>query len=209
MRTSQAFRAAAFVRAALLLSPLLGTLTVSGAAVTYDLASDFSLRANPNGVWTYGALAVPGRLLAPFGVKGVTTDERGVSVEYWQIAPGVEPTLCHNGTGSTSTANNGQCIFPPGTVWLLPPADDAPYTFGVVRFTAPAGQTGLYRLETSVRACFHGPNGGDSDFHVTTNGVEVFSAQIGFWFGLVLDARMSVMTYAAWGETTTSPAGGT
>ena len=144
-----------------------------------DLAQDFSLASNPNGPWSYGTVAAIGDVFIPFTISGHTTDDHGLPIEYWQIAPNVEPTIYHNATTSTGYANNGQSVFPPGAVWFHPGADGTPHNFGVVRFTVPDHQSGLYRLGTAVRTYFDGPNGGDSDFHIVTNGTEVFTAAIG------------------------------
>src|SRR5512133_2411295 len=84
-------------------------------AAAHDLQRDFSLRANPNGVWSYGALPAGGGPLTLFSVKGTTPDDGGLPIEYWQIAPLTEPTIFHNGNTVTAMACQGQCVFPPGT----------------------------------------------------------------------------------------------
>jgi 3',5'-cyclic AMP phosphodiesterase CpdA len=145
-----------------------------GPGRTSDLAGDFSLMSNPNGVWSYGAIEGIGGAFKPFRIKGLTPDDHGLPVEYWQLVPLREPTVFHNSNSVTVTAGGGQGVFPPGTVWLYSGTDGAPDGFGVIRFTVPPGRAGNYRVETSVRPVYEGLLQGDTDFHVAKNGAELF-----------------------------------
>jgi hypothetical protein len=44
----------------------------------------------------------------------------------------------------------------------------------VIRFTVPAGGSGVYRIASAVRPTFDGPVSGDTDFHILKNGQEMF-----------------------------------
>ncbi|HYV29204.1 MAG TPA: hypothetical protein VFA77_16845, partial [Candidatus Eisenbacteria bacterium] len=140
--------------------------------VTYDVGRDFSLASNPNGVWSYGAVPTIGGTFTVMPVKGTVSADNGVPIDYWQIAPSVEPTVYHNGTTSTAIVAGGQGVLPPEGVWFYP---GQTANYGVIRFTVPSDGAGSYRIETAVQPGYDGSFQGDTDFHVAEGGVELFS----------------------------------
>ena len=107
---------------------LIGTVGMSGAT-SYDPTADFSLSANPNGVWTYGWMP------SDFSSFNSYTDTITGAFKQW-YTPGMSgdytPTVGYN---YTSTTNYGVL---PGQLTLHPgPGGQA----SVLRFTTPsAGQ---------------------------------------------------------------------
>jgi choice-of-anchor C domain-containing protein len=141
-------------------------------AGAYDLSRDFSLAANPNGVWSYGgklALTTPLELMR---LKGVVPDDHGLPVEYWQLVPGIEPTVYHNSNSVAAISNGGQGVHAPGSVWYFPGIEGRSDNYGVIRFTAPSNA--IFRVRTSVKSYLNGPLSGDTDFHVLFNNAELF-----------------------------------
>ena len=169
----------------LAVSNLAGTVSSSNLCVTvagalpetnsvFDLARDFALTSNPNGVWTYGTLTNLAGPFIPFSVKGQTPDQNGLPMDYWQISLNNTPAIYHNGTLATGYANSGQQIIPPGATWIHPGPENTPYTYGAARLTVPPGLQADYLLQAVVQSYLDGPLSGDTDFHVVTNGAELF-----------------------------------
>jgi hypothetical protein len=153
-------------------------LTVAVAA--YDVSADYSLAANPNGVWRYGAvsnLAGPLTLLTSARTFGA---DNGVPIGEWNpggvLHPHVNKVL---GPGTAVSAAGGAFVAAAGTVYFTPGEDGTAHNFGVIRFTVPTGAGGDYRIVTAVQPLFDGDLSADADFHVDRNGVELFGAVLG------------------------------
>ncbi len=149
-------------------------LSVAALAQTYDLSQDFSIAANPNGVWSYGA---KGSLAGSFSLLTFPQTQNvqaGIVIQSWLWANSQQPIIARNSGTTTWTIASGQGVFPPGTVMLDCGTDGSPQNFAVVRFTVPANGAGSYQLQTSVRSKYDGGLSADSDFHVVQNGVEIF-----------------------------------
>jgi hypothetical protein len=154
---------------------VLVTAMFASGQTTYDLARDYFRTSNPPGVWSYGwasELSGPVHLLTFYEVDRPLPS--GQRAEYWAVSQGEPPAIYHNPTPETMVVEEGQGVYPPGSVWFYAGFEGSPYTFGVIRFTIPPGGGGVYRLATIVRALYHGPISGDTDFHVVHNGVELF-----------------------------------
>lgn len=152
------------------------TLTVNSALeqATYDLRRDYSLTLNPNGVWTYGSKSSFNSSFLPFTVRGVAYDYQGTPHHYWLLFPEIEPSIYCNASKTNVITNGGLGNYPPGTVWLYCGNETLTNTYGVVRFTVPAGGTGQYAVQSMVEPAYAVSLQGDTDFHIVKNGVELF-----------------------------------
>jgi hypothetical protein len=103
--------------------------------VQYDAVKDFSITANPNGVWTYGWTSSLGSPLTPYTVTD-TSSVPGTS--FWQARNGDAPELAHNDTGVLICASTSTWCIPPNDL-LLHPGPNGEYS--VVRWTAPSSGT--------------------------------------------------------------------
>ena len=136
-------------------------------AQTYDAAKDFSLNANPNGVWSYMS---GGANTAPLTKKGTGPLEPNAgAVSYWNT--GATGWNAYHGVfankgGAPVTVSAG-LVLPPGTL-VLHPADKAGPP-AVVRFTAPAA--GQYTMEATFTAI--DAQAKKTDVSVRVNGNEV------------------------------------
>ena len=135
---------------------------------THDLGRDFSLAANPNGVWSYGSITNLGGQFTPLSFMRAGTPES------WEYQAGTWPAIYHNNSMSAIVTDGGQGVYPAGSVWLAAGENGTPRAFGVIRFTVPAGGDGSYLIETRNRSGLVGPISSDADFHVAQNGVELF-----------------------------------
>ena len=128
--------------------------------VQYDAVKDFSITANPNGVWTYGWTSSLGSPLTPYTVTDTITIP-GISA--W-LAAGIysanPPYVAHNDAGVLICA--GFCV-PPIDLHLHPGPNGE---YSVVRWTAPSSGT------IGIQGVFEGldPGGPTStDVHVLHN----------------------------------------
>ena len=137
---------------------------------THDLGRDFSLAANPNGLWSYGSKTNLGGQFTPLSFMRAGTPES------WEYQAGTWPAIYHNNSMSAIVTDGGQGVYPAGSVWLAAGENGTPRAFGVVRFTVPAGGDGNYLVETRARSGLVGPISSDADFYVALNGVELFGA---------------------------------
>jgi Concanavalin A-like lectin/glucanases superfamily/Immunoglobulin domain/Cohesin domain len=153
------------------------TLTVEKpppSETVYNIAADFSPDDNPNGVWSYGWVET---LEGPFNLLTVphqTTTGEGATITSWQLGSSQPPAVHYNGSEITATSDDGQGVYPPGTLWVAPGLDGHPENFVAIRFTVPSGQAGIYHVEIAARTYLDGDLSGDSDFHVVHNGMELF-----------------------------------
>ena len=158
----------------LLATVFLGASLSSGVAVVLDVENDYSTNSNPAGAWSYGYkdavggsfIALPHSLVQVYGPGHV--------IHRWLKTPAGGPPSVNRNIGTVNSISDGGAgNMPPGVVWFGP-GDGAAETFGAIRVTVPPGQGGLYRLESAVRTYLDGPASGDTSFHVTRNGVELF-----------------------------------
>lgn len=163
-------------RLVLLLSTSLALLSITPAlSQSYDLSRDFSIAANPNGVWSYGwKTTIDGAF-----TRLTVTRTGSAGEENWGLAPGQLPVIYHNpSTTITNISDGGLGNYPPGTVWFNAGWDGWPQNFCVIRFTVPDQGGGTYLLESAVRAVLDGAASKDADYHVVVNNVEVFSQDL-------------------------------
>ncbi len=144
------------------------TNTPTPASSTYNLAGNFSLASNPNGVWSYGSKTNIGGQFTPLSYA------RAGTAQSWEFQAGVWPAIYRNNSTNTLVTDGGQGVFPPGSIWLAAGENGTPRNFGVIRFTVPAGAGGSYLIESRARSGFVGPISSDADFHVARNGTELF-----------------------------------
>jgi hypothetical protein len=129
---------------------------------TADVAADFSINSNPNGVWSYGWSLTLGSSLI------LSTSPRvrdGVNQWAGDLAEDGNPAEYHNGTAGVILLGGG-ARFEPGEFGMHP----GPHgEYAVVRYTAPAGGT------VSIISAFSGQDttGTSSDAHVLLNGLSL------------------------------------
>ena len=140
--------------------------------IVYDLQHDFSIAANPNGVWSYGSAETLGGQFTACAFP--RSSGSTMSPESWEFTEGRWPAIYHNPTPNVLISDDGQGTFPPGTVWYAAGEDGTTRNFGVIRFTLPEGPPGTYQIQVAARSYLDGPRSGDADIHVLKNGVELF-----------------------------------
>lgn len=111
---------------------------ISPAATIYDAAGDFTLAANPNGVWAYGRNSGPGGAFVAF----TESSANPTSFNYWLDEPfsagypNYYPHVAKNVTGSTFTNATGLSV-PTDVLYMAPGIG----LLSIVQFTAMnAGQ---------------------------------------------------------------------
>ena len=128
---------------------VVGFLLASGAAhaTVYDVASDFSIGSNPNGVWSYGE-GTAGSSFTAFTNKFSTGFN---TAQYWQSST---PVFSVPLVGvSSTTFFTGTVLVPAGVLWIHPgPSSDV-----LVQFTAPT--TGTYKYSGSFELLDNNPSG--------------------------------------------------
>jgi hypothetical protein len=159
------------------LAILIAPMNRAFAGTVYNAVSDFSIAANPNGVWSYGWSATLGGPLNLYGV----TDTTGVpGISGWLLSgtlPFSPPYVSHNDTNQVITINNSATI-PPGVLWMHPSFTGQ---YSVLQWTAPtSGNFQIHALFTGLD--YVGPT--TTDVHVlvfyakTQSMVPLFSGQI-------------------------------
>ncbi|MHB1233838.1 MAG: VPLPA-CTERM sorting domain-containing protein [Burkholderiales bacterium] len=147
-----------FTRNALAL--LMLSLAPMAQATVYDVFSDFSLAANPNGVWSYGYETTLGGALNLYDspvTSGYEIWRSTVVQSLGAPADWINPTASTIGVTPANTA-----AFHPG------PNGE----FSIYRFTTPS--TGSYVLSS----IFSGIDSGGTDVHILNNGTPIFTANI-------------------------------
>src|SRR5262249_41833189 len=96
--------------------------------VTYDLARDFSINSNPNGIWSYGWISSIG---GPFTLMDTarTNEAPNFRIWSWSVSGFSPPDAHYNADTKTFFSDGG--TFPPGTLWVCPGPENTPRNFGV------------------------------------------------------------------------------
>ncbi len=170
-------------------------IATSAKAITFDLADDFSLASNPNGVWTYGAYTGG---LDPTTFAAFSGSETGVlgSLDIWRDA--TDPNVIKNTGATFTTAGSGQITFHADRVTLGPYLGPA-----VARFTAPTA--GPFQVDASFATVQLGntaPNAyvfGGTTLLDSLGTVPAFSTTVGY------SQQISLLTgdtidFVVWGE---------
>ncbi len=151
-------------------------VTVSLVPVTdFDASREFSVGANPGGVWSYGWKPTPVGAFNLLAQPWTMSAENGTSLRGWNLPVQTEPAVYWNGTTNSASFGGGTAVVPPGGIWIHPGFNGRPENFGALRFTAPSN--GNYNITAAVSPLYS-PSGpaGDTDFHVSVGAAEVFSA---------------------------------
>jgi hypothetical protein len=151
----------------------------TAGAVSFDTDSDFSVKSNPNGVWSYGSEPF-GSLGGPFTLFTTGVHNRDGWMDMWSNSPSGFPIDYHNTTGSVlSPPPNGlcaTCVIPAyGTAFHPAPNGD----YSLFRFTAPSG--GSYLIDVTFRAGDTTPT--STDVHVLDNNVSIFDGVVNTYAG--------------------------
>lgn len=117
---------------------------------TYDVAKEFALTSNPNGVWSYGSAAGLGKAPAAFTKKATAPLESGAqAVSYWNTGAsswdGYHAAFA-NLTAAPVTVSAGLVVN--AGVLVLHPSNAGAYA--VARFTAP--EDGSYAVAAMFKA---------------------------------------------------------
>lgn len=151
---------------------LFGALcAAASASADFNAARDFSIEANPNGVWSYGWTQSLG---SSFNLSTLRSTDPGL--QRWDgsvVHPtfGNYPFVGRNSTNQTTSLSTisiapGQMILHPG------PGGE----YSIVRFVAPAA--GSYSLSARFAGLdFAGPT--TTDVHVLLNSESIFGGLIG------------------------------
>src|SRR5262245_12753207 len=113
-------RLTTLVKGALLTCAIAWSSCLSVQSQTYDLSRDFSVRSNPNGVWSYGYAAAIGGSYSNLLVSR-TNEAPSYPIWSWSYNGLQSPDLHFN--AGTNTFNGGGGTFPPGMVWVCPGPD--------------------------------------------------------------------------------------
>ena len=146
-------------------------------ASDYDLSRDFSITANPNGVWSYGYENALGSAFVLLQYPKTNRSENGVPIWAWEKQPPESAGVYHNPSATTATSDGGDGIYPSKTTFFYPGYPGRMDNFAVIRFTAPPGGGGTYRLDTGVLPIYT-TRQGDTDFHVLRNGIELYGVNL-------------------------------
>jgi hypothetical protein len=147
-------------------------------AAIYNLSRDFLTITNPAGPWSYGWKSNSTGSFSLLSYHSSEPDPSGGVWEHWFRLPNVPASVYRNSGTATLIANNGQGVYPPGTVWFGPGSDGNADNFCVIRFTTPPGAGGVFKIATAVRPSLNGAIAGDTDFHVVHNGSELFGRNL-------------------------------
>ncbi len=158
-----------------LLLTFLFLTTISQAAKTFDLSTDFSLQHNPNGVWQYGYSASNSLDPKEFRFDGYA--DQVAPIGFWHPGfskgpgPGWYPYIAHNSSKSTMFGSSNGWAARAGEV-----AMEASNTgqYSLIRFVAPV--PGTYRISAQFEGIHFGLS--STDVHILSNGTQVFSADI-------------------------------
>lgn len=124
----------------------LASLTPTALADTvYDASADFSLAANPNGVWSYAAWSMPAQYFGNATASSASYGGLGLPGWDWG-ASNWQPCIVNNRTGATvDLGGSGAILIPNNTIMLYPGNG----TGALLTFTAPAA--GQYNVAASLK----------------------------------------------------------
>lgn len=159
------------LKSLLFLLILCGPSSRAAAQVVYNVATDFALSSNPNGVWSYGTTG--SSLTGPLTLftSSTTAFTATPGVHAWT---GTEPmfgefypAVAKNTTGTNLVSGGGFVPLSPGQFFMTPGPSGA---YSVSRFISPSA--GLFTLA----ALFQGRDtrGTSTDVHILHNGVSIF-----------------------------------
>ena len=153
-------------------------------AAVYDVANDFSIASNPNGVWTYGSENSLGGALTLFNVSGTCCS----GLDSWTNSSSF-PVDVHNSSGSTINPA-GTNPIPAGAAAFHPSSSGQ---FAIYRFTAPS--SGTYKLDVTFTG-FDNVGPTTTDVHVLVGSVSLFSGAIAAYNGTANYANSSLVLAA-------------
>jgi len=166
-------RCRTYVRAltAALVGSAAAAMPSAAAGAVYNAANDFSLSANPSGVWSYG---YEDRLGAPLHLYNQpTANWRGATgLDGWTFSTlPLDPNISHNRSTSILTLSDTGVHLPANGLTIHPGAGGEP---SVLRWTAPTA--GVCDLAVAFRG--NDETGTTTDVHVLHNNVSLFDGQI-------------------------------
>lgn len=145
-------------------------LTQDGRLALWNVATDFTTSANPNGEWSYGYS------LNRFGAFNLATNAGFpldlISLGWFSIAVGLQPCTIRAGNFTSFPLLGQGVTLPAGAVGMQP---DSLGKFAVVRWTAP--EDGQYVIDVQ----FTGRSTaevGNTDVAVLRDGLQLFFTQL-------------------------------
>ena len=108
------------------------------SAATYNPITDFSLAANPNGVWAYGYSTTLSNLGTNFALMN-TAVNCAAGLDCWNLNSGL-PQIVRNGSGATFA--DGTVVIPTDELHMHPGSGGI---YVILRWTAPTA--GSYDIE--------------------------------------------------------------
>jgi len=137
----------------------------------HSVNTEFTPASNTAGQrWQYGSSPC----LAPVNFGLVTVPFQSQADDFtvipsWQLSSSQTPAFYWNNANHTLTTG-GIATFVPGTIWFYPGDDGLAANYGVIRYTVPAGEGGLYSLAAVIESTYLAFGAGDTDFHIIHNG---------------------------------------
>lgn len=155
--------------------------TIQNYQFSHSLNDEFTLSGNPvsNGRWSYGWKQTLGGGFTALGVQyNGSSGDGGVTIPSWQFSTTQEPVAYWNSTPNTVTVGGGWLSFPSHCVWFYPGQDYEDQNYGVIRYTVPSGESGIYQIIGEVDAVYKDLGIGDTDFSILKNGTPIYSRDI-------------------------------
>ena len=136
----------------------------------WDAVLDFSLNANPSGVWNYGYKPLNGQTFTPFDVTHHNNHPGlpGLPVDIWTRANFLPEILRNN---STDVLNFSGIVLPPDLLLLHPGGAGER---SVLRWTAPA--TGTFQFQGRFQGLDNG-NGPTTDVAIMHNNLTILFSE--------------------------------
>jgi hypothetical protein len=155
--------------------------TVSSNAVlfvkprgNFDLARDFSGTANPNVRWSYGWMTGFGPVINVMATSGSYLSQNGVPFRFWQKNTAeTNAGIYYNPTLDTGYSDNGQGVYPPNCLWMIPGQEGHSDNFALARFSTYVINPGYYQVWALAQPQLVGTNAGDNEFHILKGGVDI------------------------------------
>jgi hypothetical protein len=166
-------------------------IATSAKAMTFDLADDFSLASNPNGVWTYGAYTggLDPTTFVAFTGPGPAIPPSLTGLEAWRDV--TDPNVIKNPTAGD--LSDFGILFRAGKITFGPTGGPA-----VARFTAPTA--GPFQVDASF-ATVQGDRNSAGSAHVFDGTSQIFGPQDLTTFAFPTTAVFSQLRTLALGDT--------
>jgi hypothetical protein len=134
------------------------------AATTWDVTTEFSVAANPNGVWSYGYETSLGGTFNPFTNGNYNTSLN--NSPYWDTGSAPPVVWKNPGPNPIGVVQSGELALHPGGSYG---GSDKP--FAVVRWTAPTDIPAASTI--TISGAFGAGDGGGVSYYILYNNVSI------------------------------------